>query len=193
MAEGAALHDWSWNHEIAVLSCHAPMAAVPAITTGAPAFLPVLPALPLFAVDDIDRRILELLQQDASRPIKALAGAVHLSRSAVRERIARLQTTGVIRRYTIDVAPPPGALTAVLLVKLVRTPAPATIRRIVACPEVFRCSSLSGEIDLLVEVAASDIAAINRIRDMVADDPGVADVVTSIVLNQDKAPSRPGM
>jgi Lrp/AsnC family transcriptional regulator, leucine-responsive regulatory protein len=140
-------------------------------------------------VDDIDRRILQLLQEDASRPVKVVAAAVHLSRSSVRERIARLQASGIIRRYTIDVAPPPGAVSAVLLVTLVRTPAPAVIRRIVACPEVFRCSSLSGEIDLLVEVAASEVAAINRIRDLIADDPGVADVVTSLVLNQDKSPA----
>ncbi len=36
-------------------------------------------------VDDIDRRLLQLLQEDASRPLKTLAHAVGLSRSSVRE------------------------------------------------------------------------------------------------------------
>ncbi|WP_437818276.1 Lrp/AsnC family transcriptional regulator [Sorangium sp. So ce1078] len=52
------------------------------------------------AMDDVDRRLLRLLQEDASRPLKVLAAAVDLSRSSVRERIARLEASGVIRRYT---------------------------------------------------------------------------------------------
>jgi Lrp/AsnC family transcriptional regulator, leucine-responsive regulatory protein len=140
-------------------------------------------------VDDIDRRLLSLLKDDASRPLKALAAEVSLSRSSVRERIARLEATGVIRRYTVELAPPPGGLVAILMVRLVRTPAPEVIRRIVAWPEVTHCRSLSGEIDLLVEVCAADVAAVNRIRDLVADDPGVADVVTSFVLNHEKLPA----
>lgn len=140
-------------------------------------------------LDRIDRRILELLQEDASRPLKSIAAEVNLSRSSVRERIVRLQASGVIRRYTVEVATSSRTLTAVLMLRLVRTPAPATVGRIVACPEVFRCSSLSGDIDLLVEIAGDDIAQINRVRDWIASDPGVADVKTSFVLKQDKAPA----
>jgi DNA-binding Lrp family transcriptional regulator len=136
-------------------------------------------------MDDIDRRILAVLQEDARRPVKTLAAEVGLSRSAVRERIARLQARGIIRRYTVEFDVP-GAVAAVLLVRLTRTPAPAVVRRVVACPEVVRCSSLSGDIDLLVEVVGSDVAAINRVRDQVASDPGVADVVTAFVLKLEK-------
>jgi DNA-binding Lrp family transcriptional regulator len=136
-------------------------------------------------VDDIDRRILALLQEDASRPIKSLAAEVKLARSSVRERIARLVARGVIRRYTVEVEAP-GAVAAVLLVRLVRTPAPAVVRRIVALPEAVRVSSLSGDIDLLVEVVGADVAAINRVRDLVAADAGVADLVTAFVLKLEK-------
>jgi DNA-binding Lrp family transcriptional regulator len=140
-------------------------------------------------MDDIDRRIVKLLVEDASRPIKVLAAEVDLSRSSVRERIARLEATGVIRRYTVELAPPETALIAVLMVRLARTPAPSVVSRIVGCPEVVRCCSLSGEIDLLVEVSGADVAAINRIRDLIGNEPGVVDVVTSFVLKQDKAPA----
>jgi Lrp/AsnC family transcriptional regulator, leucine-responsive regulatory protein len=141
-------------------------------------------------MDEIDRRILALLQQDASRPLKTLAAEVELSRSAVRERITRLEASGVIRRYTIELAPAADHLIAILMVRLVRTPAPAIVRQIVGRPEVVRCLSLSGAIDLLVEVAGPDIATINRVRDQIAEDPGVADVETSFVLNHDKAAVR---
>jgi DNA-binding Lrp family transcriptional regulator len=160
------------------------MAVAPAILTGAPAHLPP-------TMDDTDRRILQLLQEDASRPIKTLAAEVDLSRSSVRERISRLQASGVIRRYTVEVAPAHDTLTAVLLVRLVRTPAPDVVSRVVACPEVVRCLSLSGDIDLLVELSGPDVAEINRARDRIASDTGVADVKTSFVLNHDKAPASP--
>jgi len=140
-------------------------------------------------MDDLDRRLIGLLQQDASRPLKTLAAEVGLARSSVRERIERLEKAGVIRRYTIDVAVPEGP-SAVLMVRLAQTPLPSAVNAIVAMPEVFRCRSLSGDIDLLVEVAGSDIAEINRIRDRVAGVRGVTDVVTSFVLNRDKDAAR---
>jgi Lrp/AsnC family transcriptional regulator, leucine-responsive regulatory protein len=138
-------------------------------------------------MDEIDRRILELLQEDASRPIKTIAAEVDLSRSTVRERIARLEASGVIRRYTVELARPLEGVSAMLLVRLVRTPAPAVVRRIVARPEVVRCFSLSGDIDLLVEIFAANVAEVNRVRDLISSDSGVADLETSFVLKQEKA------
>jgi Lrp/AsnC family transcriptional regulator, leucine-responsive regulatory protein len=140
-------------------------------------------------MDDIDRRLLQLLREDASRPLKALAAEVQLSRSAVRERISRLETGGVIRRYTVELAPSEGALTAILMVKLQRTPSPKIVAFLAAMPEVARCLSLSGEVDLLVELRGGDVAAINQARDAIATQPGVANVVTSFVLKRDKEPA----
>jgi Lrp/AsnC family transcriptional regulator, leucine-responsive regulatory protein len=137
-------------------------------------------------MDDLDRRLLVLLRADASRPLKALAGEVGLSLSSVRERIARLQGDGVIRRFTIDVAQPSEAATAILLLRLSRTPDPAVVGAITGRADVVRCYSLSGDIDLLVEVAGADVAAINRARDEIAQLPGVADLETSFVLKHDK-------
>ncbi len=139
-------------------------------------------------MDEIDSRLLALLQEDASRPLKTLAAAVGLARSSVRERIARLEASGTIRRYTIEVGAGDNSLTAILRLRLSRTPAPETVRAIVAIPEVFRCRSLSGYIDLLVEISGSDIAAINRLRDQIAILADVIDVETAFVLNVDKAP-----
>lgn len=139
-------------------------------------------------MDDIDRRLLQLLREDASRPLKTLAAAVCLSRSSVRDRIARMQAAGVIRRYTIDTAPAGTGPTAILMVRLARTPDPGVVRTVVAMPEVARCYSLSGDIDLLVELAGDDTAGLNRIRDRIATLPGVSGVVTSFVLNRDKVP-----
>ncbi|NZA28257.1 Lrp/AsnC family transcriptional regulator [Luteimonas sp. SJ-92] len=139
-------------------------------------------------MDDIDRRLLALLREDDSRPLKTLAAAVSLSRSSVRDRIARMQADGTIRRYTVELAPPAGALHAILLVRLQQTPDAQVVAAVTAAAEVERCYSLAGEVDLLVELAGQDTATVNRARDRIAALPGVASVVTALVLSRDKAP-----
>jgi len=56
-------------------------------------------------MDDIDRRLLTLLQQDANQPYTALGAAVGLSAGAAHERVRKLREHGVIRRTTIEVDP----------------------------------------------------------------------------------------
>jgi DNA-binding Lrp family transcriptional regulator len=136
-------------------------------------------------MDDLDRRLLRLLREDADRPLKALAAAVGLSTSSVRDRIVRLKASGVIRRVTVEVVLP-GEVGAVLFVRLVRTPDLAAVRDITAFDEVVRCYSLSGETDLFVELVGPDTASVNSTRDRIADLPGVAAVVTALILRRDR-------
>lgn len=139
-------------------------------------------------MNDVDRRLLELLRQDASLPLKTLAAAVSLSTSSVRERIMRMLADGTIRRYTVELSPSLTRVTTILLLRLEQTPAPQIVGAVVAMPEVVRCYSLSGEIDLLVELAAAETAVVNAARDRIALLPGVAGATTSLVLNHDKTP-----
>ncbi|AHK45462.1 MULTISPECIES: Lrp/AsnC family transcriptional regulator [Ensifer] len=53
-------------------------------------------------MDEIDRKIIGILAQDARRSLTDIGAAVELSPSSVNERIRRLVTSGVIRRFTID-------------------------------------------------------------------------------------------
>ncbi len=53
-------------------------------------------------------------------------------------------------------------------------------------PEVARCYSLSGEVDLLVEIEAPDAGQLNRVRDWIALLPGVEDTTTALILKRDK-------
>ena len=135
-------------------------------------------------MDAIDQHLLKLLREDASRPLKTLAAEVSLSRSSVRDRIARMQASGLILRYTIETAPASGTLSAICMVRLARTPDLAVVGAVAAMPEVLRCDALSGEIDLLVEFETGDAAALNSARDRLAALPGVLEVTTSLVLTR---------
>ncbi len=54
-------------------------------------------------LDETDRRILELLAADARRPYSDIADDVGLSAPAVSDRVANLQDSGVIERFTVDI------------------------------------------------------------------------------------------
>lgn len=57
------------------------------------------------SLDEVDRRLLALLQADASRPYAALGEAVGLSAGAAHERVRKLRERGVIRGTVADVDP----------------------------------------------------------------------------------------
>jgi DNA-binding Lrp family transcriptional regulator len=168
--------------------CHAAARCGAAISAPAAATLTGRPPPIERAMDDKDRRLLQLLQQDARAPLKTLAADVGLARSSVRERIAKLEQAGVIRGYRADLgdALAPGDVRAFLLLKLLRTPLPETIRRINALPGTRRCYSVSGEIDLVVEVGVTSMRELNDHRDAVARLAGVADVTTMPVLRVER-------
>jgi DNA-binding Lrp family transcriptional regulator len=53
-------------------------------------------------LDDTDRRILRLLLEDGRRPFSGIAEKVDLSPPAVSDRVDRLESLGVIDRFTVD-------------------------------------------------------------------------------------------
>lgn len=54
-------------------------------------------------LDETDLEILQLLMSDARRPYSDIADVVGLSAPAVSDRVARLQETGIINRFTLDI------------------------------------------------------------------------------------------
>jgi DNA-binding Lrp family transcriptional regulator len=140
-------------------------------------------------MDEKNLQILRLLQQNARLPLKTLAGKVGLARSSVRERIARMEAEGVILGYKADVQPSSlreDGIRALLMIRLGRTPARETVSQMTALPNVRRCFSVSGDIDLVVEIEAGTMSALNATRDEIALLADVADVTTAIVLKDEK-------
>jgi DNA-binding Lrp family transcriptional regulator len=136
-------------------------------------------------LDDKDRQILESLRADARLPLKSLAAKVGLARSTLRDRLSRLEADGIIRGYHAEIADGGSSVSAYLFVRLKSTPAPGLIGFLRRMPEVKSCTSLTGDIDLLVEIAAPTTDRMNTLRDRISTHEAVADLTTSIVLNRD--------
>ncbi|MTD56054.1 Lrp/AsnC family transcriptional regulator [Amycolatopsis pithecellobii] len=110
-------------------------------------------------LDEIDRRILELLTADARRSSRALAREIGMSPGAVTERVNRLESTGVILGYHADVDA--GALGFGMDV-LVGTQlnrqqdVDETVRELLAVDEVQAVHVTSGTWDLVISLRVRD-------------------------------------
>lgn len=134
-------------------------------------------------LDDLDRRLLAELNADARLTQVALAARVGLSRSAVQERLKRLERDGVILGYTLrlglDSAP---GVRAYLLVRGAGPSHERALRTLAGFPEVRVADSVSGDIDLVLQLEAARLEELNRVRDEVARLPGIASTQTLLVM-----------
>ncbi|MBS1168548.1 MAG: AsnC family transcriptional regulator [Proteobacteria bacterium] len=114
-------------------------------------------------MDEIDRQIVMCLGDDARRSLADLGGEVGLSTSAVNERIRRLVTNGVIRRFTIDAnAEALGlGISAFVFVGLAAD-ADETMFRAVAAnhPAILECQHVTGNWNYLVKIRVASLSDI---------------------------------
>lgn len=135
-------------------------------------------------LDDVDERLLTLLEKNARTPVVALARAVGLSRSAVQDRLARLEDAGHIAGYTLVRGRSRNrpALRALLFLVIETRPCALVLSRFQDWPEVKSCWSLAGQLDAVVLVETGDAEQLGELRNRLAAIPGVASVSTATVL-----------
>lgn len=56
-------------------------------------------------MDEKDRKILEMLQENARTPYTEIALSLNISEGTVRKRVLKMEEQGIIRKYTVDVDP----------------------------------------------------------------------------------------
>ena len=138
-----------------------------------------MPRKPDFQLDELDRKLLDLLQNDAARPLYELGDLVGLSASAVQRRLSRYRSSGVIARQVAVLDPEvvPGTVLACVLVTLERETKKLHSdfrKRLLAAAEVQQCYDLAGAWDYLVIVAASGMPRCRAVIDeLLLDAPNV--------------------
>jgi Lrp/AsnC family transcriptional regulator, leucine-responsive regulatory protein len=134
------------------------------------------------ALDALDQQLLQLLQLDGRMPHAGLARRVGRSRSAVQERISRLERLGYIGGYTIRRGRAGAPVRAYLLVTTASPDEAQLAAALDAFPSVRVCDAVSGELSLVLEVETSDIETVDAVRATVAAVPGVVRTQTAVVL-----------
>ena len=105
-------------------------------------------------MDHIDRKIIDILQQNARAPLKEIADRVFLSSPAVSARIARLEREGVLSGYQAQIDAPRAGYTVKAFINLDMDPQrkPEFYPYIQGCPHVVECNCVTGDYSMLIEV-----------------------------------------
>lgn len=146
-------------------------------------------------IDDTDRRILALLQENARMTQTEVAKAVGLAPSAVLERIRKLESRGVITGY-VALVDPHVIDQRMLAFVAVRTSVVGdeerqVAARLAAIPEVLEVHHVAGDDCLLLKMRARDAEHVGLLlRNQVTAVPGVRSTRTTIVLGSVKESPR---
>ena len=150
----------------------------------------------MVALDSMDKRILDVLQEDARISNQALAKAVGLSPSPCWRRVRRLMQEGVIDRHvTLLDAEAIGLDVVAFLSVSLDNHHPETVDEFMAVvdrsDEVLECHMMSGQNDFLLKVVAESIPAYQRfLSDNVLRCRGLRAANTSFVLGRRKLTTR---
>jgi len=134
-------------------------------------------------LDDIDRKILDILSKDSRLAFTDIAGRLKLSEGTVRRRVQSLLESGVIKRFTIETWEE--SLKALVLVST--TPAIPTSQiaeRILRLDGIDSAFEVAGQYDISVIVSGENIAAINQCIDSIRGIEGVETTNTLFVLRK---------
>jgi DNA-binding Lrp family transcriptional regulator len=125
-------------------------------------------------IDETDRKLIALLQDNARLPVATLARRLGLARTTVQARLDRLENSGVIAGYALrlgQAARP--ALRATALLSIEPRTGPAVLARLKSLPQVRRVHTTSGRFDLIVTIEAETTEALDDTLDRIGEAKGV--------------------
>lgn len=138
------------------------------------------------AIDDIDRRLLRALSEDARLSNSALAKRVGIAASTCHFRVRRLIDRGVIRGFRLDIAPEAlgygiQAIVAVRLQPTARGQIPRYAAGLVRLPGVLNVYFVAGVDDFQVHVAAASTEDLRNFVEGLSKTREVASTETSLI------------
>ena len=142
-------------------------------------------------MDAIDRKILDILQADATVAVATIAEQVGLSTAPCWRRIKKLEDEGVIKRRVALVDRRKANVPMTLFVS-VRTTRHAVqwledFRRVIAdIPEIVEAWRLTGEVDYLLRIVVPDVDAYDAVYKRLISRLEFADVSSAIAMEEMK-------
>lgn len=135
-------------------------------------------------MDDLDRRLLALLREDARAPASSLAARLKVSRGTVQNRIERMLKRGAIQGFTVRARPELEAerVRAIMSLAIEGERTAAVLKALRGFPEVAAVHSTNGRWDLIAELDAASLADFSRLLDEVRTVEGIGASETSLLL-----------
>jgi len=136
-------------------------------------------------MDSVDQQLLGLLRMDARTSIAELAKKLGVARGTVRNRIRRLETSGLIAGYTVRLRPDESAegIRAWMSIAIEGDRTGDVVRILLGEAAITSLHDTNGRWDLLAEVRAASIAELSEVLERVRKIKGIETTETSIHLH----------
>jgi DNA-binding Lrp family transcriptional regulator len=136
-------------------------------------------------LDDMDKRLLLLLKADGRASVASLAVELGVTRATVRARMERLRRSGDLLGFTAilkgDVAARP--VRGIVLIEIAGRAADRATRTLLSIPEVEAVHSTHGRWDLVVDLGADTLEALDAVLNRIRAEPGIERSETSLFLS----------
>lgn len=135
-------------------------------------------------LDQVDKKLLSLLNTNARQQYADLGKALHLSAPAVHARVKRLEKEGIIENFTIKIRPEAANKTvcAFIRVNAGNQSCADTAKFLEGFPEIEECHSVAGEDCVLLKVRVATPAELDDLLQKVRKAPGFQRTLTTVVL-----------
>ncbi len=143
-------------------------------------------------LDDINKRILNILQDNGSITNSELSGQIGLAPATTLERVRKLEKNGIIKKYValVDAEKVDKPITALVEITMRDHSAEAIKmfnQKIAVMPEVLECYHVAGEKDYILKVVTADIKSYKIFAtEKLAGIPKIGKVSTMFVLSSIK-------
>jgi len=149
-------------------------------------------SLMTFKMDEIDKRILEKLQNDARVAFRKIAEELEVSESTIFVRVKKLQERGIIKRFMAEISPElvGKGLTAFILIKADPQKYPVVLETLKKIPDVYEIYDVTGNYYAIAKVRTGERGDLAKIIDQIGLIEGVTSTETAIVLRNIKEETR---
>jgi DNA-binding Lrp family transcriptional regulator len=139
-------------------------------------------------VDNTDRQLLSLLRDDARMSVAAMAKALGVARGTVQNRLARLETDGVIIGYTVRLKreAEDQRIRALMTVAVEGNRTDDVLKALRGDPAVCALHTTNGRWDIVAELRTDSLEAVDRVLGRIRQIDGISTTETSLLLSTHK-------
>ncbi|WP_196594817.1 Lrp/AsnC family transcriptional regulator [Pectinatus sottacetonis] len=137
-------------------------------------------------MDKTDKAILKNLQKNARMTISDLSVAISLSMPAASERLRKLETSGVIKQYTVVLDPEKinKHLTALMFLRFDNTANGENFAEYASDEsEINECYYITGEYDYYLKIITEDARTLKSLLSRIKNNPGLVKTSNVVVLS----------
>ncbi|MBQ3660613.1 MAG: Lrp/AsnC family transcriptional regulator [Firmicutes bacterium] len=138
------------------------------------------------ALDTIDVRILEVLQENARVSISELSKQVNLSLSAVSERLKKLENSNIIEQYTtvLNPAAMEKELSAIMMISMEDPSDTVEFRRLVQeLDEILECHYITGTYDYVLKITTKNMATLELLMNKIKSIKSIKHTETNVIFS----------